>query len=90
MIALVIQALFMMAFKWLRRPDGVWFGAFFVTALFLGREHAQREYKLGDPSQLVGYEALDLWRWSVDAQLDFLLPTGVVFLIAVVITWLKR
>ncbi|GGE63064.1 hypothetical protein GGR41_000322 [Paenalcaligenes hominis] len=89
-IGLVIQGLFVLGFNALKRPDGVWYGAFFVTALFLGREHAQREYKIGDPSQLVGYEALDLWRWSLDAQLDFFVPTVAVFLVAGLVAWFKR
>ncbi|WP_269900160.1 hypothetical protein [Paenalcaligenes faecalis] len=67
-IALLIQGLFILVFHLIKRSHGEWFGAFFVTALFLGREHAQREYKIGDPSKLVGYEALDIWRWSLDAQ----------------------
>jgi hypothetical protein len=54
-----------------------------AMGIFIGREHAQREYKLGDPSLLVGYEALDLWRWEMDALLDLLLPVvgvwGVVY-----------
>lgn len=85
-IALVIQGVFIGVFCVLKRPYGAWFGAFFVTALFLGREHAQREYKIGDPSQLIGYEALDIWRWSFDAQLDLLLPALVVFAVAVVVS----
>lgn len=84
-IALVIQALFILAFRPLKQPLGAWFGAFFVTAVFLGREHAQREYKIGDPSQLIGYEALDIWRWSLDAQLDFLIPSITVFIVAILL-----
>lgn len=84
-IALVIQGVFIGVFRLIRQPYGAWFGAFFVTALFLGREHAQREYKIGDPSQLVGYEALDIWHWSLDAQLDFLIPTVSVFIVAIII-----
>ena len=81
-IALIIQGLFMGGGYVLKRPYGAWFGACFVIALFLGREHAQREYKIGDPSQLVGYEALAIWRWSSDAQLDLLLPALAVFTVA--------
>lgn len=51
-----------------------WIGAAFAIGIFSGREHAQREYKLGDPSKLIGYEALDFWCWKRDAQLDLLLP----------------
>ena len=49
-------------------------GAAFAIGVFGGREHAQREYEIGDPSKLVGYEALDFWRWKLDAQLDLLFP----------------
>lgn len=49
-------------------------GALFSVGVFIGREHAQREYKIGDPSKLHGYEALDVWRWKLDAQLDLLFP----------------
>ena len=89
-IALVIQGLFIVVFRLIKRPHGEWFGAFFVTALFLGREHAQREYKIGDPSKLIGYEALDIWRWSLDAQLDFLLPTMTVFVVVFFISLYRK
>jgi hypothetical protein len=49
-------------------------GAAFTIGVFAGREHAQREYRIGDPSKLIGYEALDFWRWSLDAKLDLLFP----------------
>lgn len=84
-IALAIQGLFIVVFNLLKQPSGAWFGAFFVTALFLGREHAQREYKIGDPSKLKGYEALDVWRWSLDAQLDLFIPAIAVFLVAILL-----
>ena len=61
-------------------------GACLASGEFVGREHAQREYEIGNPSNLVGYEALDFWRWSRDALLDLLLPVAtvaiVVFLMA--------
>lgn len=84
-IALIIQGFFIITFHFLGWPYGAWFGAVFVAALFLGREHAQREYKIGDPSQLKGYEALDIWRWSLDAKLDLLIPTAAAFLVAVLL-----
>lgn len=59
-----------------------WIGAAFAIGVFAGREHAQREYKIGDPSKLVGYEALDFWRWKLDAQLDLLFPVVAALLIA--------
>ena len=76
-IALVLQALVWLA------TGSLWLGFAFVFGLFLGREHAQREYKIGDPSKLKGYEALDFWRWSKDAKIDLALPVGVTLLIAI-------
>lgn len=55
--------------------SGHWYtGALFVTGVFIGREHAQREYLIGNPAQLIGYEALDFWRWEQDEILDLLFP----------------
>lgn len=85
-VALIIQGFFIGIFHFLELQHGVWFGAIFVTALFLGREHAQREYKIGDPSKLVGYEALDVWRWSLDAKLDLIVPIMTSIAVAVVLT----
>lgn len=82
-IALIIQGFFVGSFYFLGLQHGAWFGAVFVTALFLGREHAQREYKIGDPSKLKGYEALDFWRWSKDAKIDLALPLAATLLIAI-------
>lgn len=62
--------------------SGDWLaGACFGSAIFIGREHAQREYKIGDPSKLIGYEALDFWRWSLDAKLDLIMPLSATVLI---------
>lgn len=85
-VALVIQGFFIGGFYFLGLQHGAWFGAIFVTALFLGREHAQREYKIGDPSKLVGYEALGIWRWSLDAKLDLLVPVITVIVVAALFT----
>lgn len=54
--------------------SNVLIGAALAIGIFIGREHAQREYKLGDPANLYGYEALDFWRWSLDAKLDLVFP----------------
>lgn len=59
-----------------------WIGAAFAIGVFFGREHAQREYKIGDPSNLIGYEALDFWSWKLDAQLDLLFPAITALLLA--------
>lgn len=58
---------------------GAFVGAVAATHQFLGREHAQREYKIGDPSKLIGYEAFDFHKWSKDALLDLLVPVGTVW-----------
>ena len=62
-----------------------WIGAAFAIGVFGGREHAQREYKIGDPSKLIGYEALDFWRWSLDSKLDLMLPVAGVFTVAFIV-----
>lgn len=51
-----------------------WLGAAAGIAFFAGREHAQREYKIGNPSTLKPWEGFDIWRWSTDAKLDLLFP----------------
>ena len=75
-IALVLQALIALV-------TGDWLlGALFSSGIFLGREHAKREYHIGDPCTLVGYEALDFWRWSIDSLMDLILPvTGVILMV---------
>lgn len=60
-------------------------GALFAIGVFVGREHAQREYKIGNPSKLNGYEALDIWRWSLDAKLDLLFPIIAVSFVSLIL-----
>lgn len=76
-----IAGLFLQVIIWLA-TDSLWLGFVFVTGLFLGREHAQFEYKLGNPSKLKGYEAFAFWKWSLDSKLDFILPVLVTLLVA--------
>ena len=59
-----------------------WAGAAFASAFFIGREHAQREYAIGNPSTLMPWEGFDLWRWPSDPLLDLLLPIVAVVLLA--------
>lgn len=67
-------------------PTGNWWaGAAFGSAFFLGREHAQREYHLGDPSKLPPWAGFDIWNWSLDAKLDLIVPVIVVGLAAYVL-----
>lgn len=51
-----------------------WAGAAAGIAFFIGREHAQREYQIGNPSRLKPWQGFDIWRWSTDAKLDLLFP----------------
>lgn len=58
-------------------------GAVFASGIFLGREHAQREYVIGNPAGLVGYEALDFWRWELDEILDLVFPVAGVWAVVI-------
>lgn len=51
-----------------------WIGAAAAIAFFVGREHAQREFEIGNPSTLKPWEGFDIWSWSLDAQLDLIGP----------------
>lgn len=62
-----------------------WIGAALAIGVFIGREHAQREYKIGDPSKLYGYEAFDFWRWSLDSKLDLIFPVVMSVVIALIL-----
>ena len=54
---------------------GDWFaGACFGIAFFLGREHAQYQDKLGYTFKTT-FQAFQVWKWSLDSQLDLLFPT---------------
>ena len=58
-----------------------WAGAAFGAAFFLGREHAQQEYKLGTVWKNP-FPAFDLRKWSLDAKLDLLFPVVAVLIVA--------
>ncbi len=65
-----------------------WAGAAFGAAFFLGREHAQREYKLtagGSVKGLDPWEAFDLARWSPDALADLIVPVIAVVIVALLV-----
>lgn len=82
-VALVIQIVCRVMF-------GDWIvGAVFASGIFLGREHAQREYVIGNPARLVGYEALDFWRWELDEILDLVFPAAGVWIVFLVIECVK-
>ena len=81
LVALILQVIPGLLF-------GNWIiGAVFASGIFLGREHAQREYVISNPELLVGYEALDFWRWDIDELLDLLFPVGGVWSV-VLVAWL--
>lgn len=63
-----------------------WAGMAAGSALFIGREHAQREFEISKPHLLKGYEAFDVWRWSLDAKLDALLPIVATTALALMVT----
>mgnify|MGYP000485789607 CR=1 FL=1 len=53
---------------------GDWFaGACFGIAFFVGREHAQAQDKFGYTLK-AAFQAFDVRKWSLDAQLDLLFP----------------
>jgi hypothetical protein len=59
-----------------------WVGAALAIGFFTGREHAQREYHIGDPSKLPPWAGFDYWRWPLDSQLDLAAPVAVVLGVA--------
>ena len=63
-----------------------WAGAAFGSAFFIGREHAQREYQIGNPSKLKPWQGFDIWRWSLDAQLDAAFPIIATTALALMVT----
>lgn len=77
-IAIIIQIV-----TYLITGSLVW-GATIAIAVFVAREHAQREYEISNPADLIGYEAFDFWCWSLDSKLDLLTPTVSVILIALI------
>ena len=82
--ALLIQGVFVLIFWRHTFATGTAIGAAFAAGFFISREHAQREYKIGDPSRLMPWEAFDVWNWSTDAQLDMVVPVVVVIAVAMV------
>ena len=61
---------------------GNWFaGTCFAIAFFIGREHAQYQAHLGYTFKTT-FQAFQVWKWSLDAQLDLLFPV-----VATCIVW---
>lgn len=56
------------------------FSALLPLAFFLGREHAQYEYKivrernLISVNELTAFEGFAFWNWNKDSLLDFIFP----------------
>ena len=63
-----------------------WAGAAAGMAFFIGREHAQREYQIGNPSKLKPWQGFDIWRWSLDSKLDALFPIIATTALALMVT----
>ena len=63
-----------------------WAGMAAGSALFIGREHAQREYQIGNPSKLKPWQGFDIHRWSLDAQLDAAFPIIATVILALLVT----
>ena len=82
--AMLIQGVFMLVFRAVSLPSGAVVGGAFAAGFFISREHAQREYKIGDPSRLMPWEGFDVWNWSTDAQLDVVFPVVAVVAVAIV------
>ena len=77
-LQLVVTCLAGMAFGW--SPAVCVLGALPGTFAFGGREHAQAESRLYNRYRAtflswdITLEALAIWKWDVDSQLDFLCP----------------
>lgn len=65
---------------------GNWLAAtLFGFAFFLGREHAQYQAHIGYGFWQT-FQAFEVWKWGLDAQLDLLFPAvtvAIVYLISV-------
>lgn len=63
-----------------------WIGAAAGVFFFLGREHAQFERKLAVAGGTVGtlnpLAGFQLWKWSLDSQLDLAFPVAATLLVA--------
>jgi hypothetical protein len=72
--------------------DNWWAGAAFGAAFFLGREHAQRQYKLAGWTKgtsikdLNSWEGFDFFLWKRDALLDLFAPVLVVVGVALLLS----
>lgn len=89
------QAVFMQAVIGLVTGNW-WAGAAFGAAFFIGREHAQAEYRYIEANGGSRYDtpeppeiaALNPRWWSKDAVLDFVFPVIAVVAVAVSTSWI--
>ena len=68
-----------------------WIGAAFGAAFFIGREHAQAESKVRKEgwAKYPEFECFAPRYWSLDAVLDFVVPTLAVVAIALIVEAMK-
>lgn len=68
-------------------------GATFAIGFFLGREHAQAEYKAiaadfnGQRANMPWYAGFNPKYWTLDAALDVALPTAAVIAVLLLAKW---
>lgn len=83
----LVAALITQAVIW-AATGSLWLGFVFVFGLFLGREHAQREYQIVGSGKRKRYEALNFWSWSKDSKFDLALPALATLLVAISVPYL--
>lgn len=65
-----------------------WLGMAFGSAFFLGREVAQREYKITNGGSVKGlkpWAGFDILKWGWDAKLDLAFPVFATTLVAIAV-----
>lgn len=85
--AVLIQILIAPFFGW-------WAGAFAGAFFFIGREHAQAEYRnieknyAGKRLNMPWWGGFELKAWDLKSMLDWILPTIIGFVIAILATFM--
>jgi hypothetical protein len=84
------HALYAMGFQFFLgiATGNFWLGMAFGSAFFLGREVAQREYKLtkgASVKELKPWAGFDILNWGWDAKLDLLFPVLGTTLVAIAV-----
>jgi hypothetical protein len=88
----LIHAAFALAFQLIvgLSTGNWWAGAAGGALFYLGREHAQREYKLTAGASVKGlrpWDGMDIANWSTDAKLDLAVPVAAVLAVAVYVEY---